>query len=374
MTQQPIDPTIRQIAEKADAALRFLRGVGEKAVAGVCEAAAAAATATNAAIADPVAREAGQKLTDFADRLADLAESTAETVIGGAEKLLSEMHAATGFEPADAGARDAGGCPDVRPLSGKVAIVTGSTSGIGLGIARALAARGASIMFNGFGDKAEIDAIVARTAAEFGVATLFCGADVCKPDQVAAMIATAQAELGSADILVNNAGVQFTAPVEEFPIEQWDRIIGINLSSAFYGTRAALPGMKAKGWGRIVNIASAHGLVGSPTKSAYVAAKHGILGLTKVVGIEAANTGVTCNAICPGWVLTPLVEKQIADRAAKNGTTVEAERAAILGEKQPMKEFSTPEQVGELVAFLCSPHARTMTGAALSVDGGWVAE
>ncbi len=258
-------------------------------------------------------------------------------------------------------------------LKGKVALITGSTSGIGLGIAHALASEGAAIMFNGLGDKAAIETLVRATAAKFSVKTAFSSADMTKPAEIRGMVAEAQKTLGGADILVNNAGIQFVAPVEEFPAEKWDAIIAINLSAAFHAISAALPGMKQKGWGRIINIASAHGLVASPHKAAYVAAKHGIVGLTKVVAIEAANNGVTANAICPGWVLTPLVEKQLEDRAKSNGTTVEQEKKAMLAETQPMQQFSTPEEIGALAVFLCSEGAKTITGVPLSIDGGWVA-
>lgn len=258
-------------------------------------------------------------------------------------------------------------------LKGKVALVTGSTSGIGLGIAHALAEAGADIVFNGFGDAAEIEALRRETETRYGIRAITVPADVSKPEDCAAMVARAQEELGSLDILVNNAGIQFTADIEEFPIEKWNQIIAINLSGAFYGMHAALPGMKAKGWGRVVNIASAHGLVGSAQKSAYVAAKHGILGLTKVAGLENANAGVTVNAVCPGWVLTPLVEKQIADRARTNGTTEEQESHALLAEKQPMLRFSTPAHIAAAVLYLCSDGAATVTGTHISVDGGWVA-
>lgn len=259
-------------------------------------------------------------------------------------------------------------------LKGKVALVTGSTSGIGLGIAHALAAEGADILMNGFGDAAQIEKLRLETAQKFGVKVGFSGADISKPDQSAAMVAQAQSELGSLDILVNNAGVQFTADIADFPIEQWERIISINLSGAFYAMKAAIPGMKAKGWGRIINISSAHGLVASAQKAAYVAAKHGILGLTKVGAIELANTGVTVNAICPGWVLTPLVQKQLEDRATKDGKDIETVKAEFLSEKQPMHQFSTPEEIGAATVFLCSQGARTITGIPLSVDGGWVIE
>lgn len=259
-------------------------------------------------------------------------------------------------------------------LKGKVALVTGSTSGIGLGVARALAATGADILMNGFGDAAEIERLRAGLAEEFGVRVAFSGADISKSDQVSAMVAQGHAELGGVDVLVNNAGVQFVADVADFPAEQWDRVIAINLSGAFHAAKAVIPGMKAKGWGRIINIASAHGLVASGQKAAYVAAKHGLLGLTKVIAIELANDGVTCNAICPGWVLTPLVEKQLAARAEKDGCTIDEAKRQFLAEKQPMAQFSTPEGIGATAVFLCSEGARTITGAPISVDGGWVAQ
>src|SRR5579859_2309320 len=224
-------------------------------------------------------------------------------------------------------------------LKGKSAIVTGSTSGIGLGIARSLAAEGVAIMLNGFGDRAEIEKLRQEIAKTHGVKVGYSGADMSKSGDIREMVQQVASELGSVDVLVNNAGIQFTAPVDEFPEDKWNAIIAINLSAAFHATKAALPLMKQRKWGRIINIASAHGLVASAEKVAYVAAKHGIVGMTKVVAIEAANHGVTCNAICPGWVLTPLVQKQIEDRAQKNGTSVEAEKAALLGEKQPMKQF-----------------------------------
>jgi 3-hydroxybutyrate dehydrogenase len=262
---------------------------------------------------------------------------------------------------------------DIMSLKGKVALVTGSTSGIGLGIAHALAAEGADLMMNGFGKSDEIEKLRADTAEKFGVRVLFQGADISKPAEFNAMVAAAEAELGSLDILVNNAGVQFTADVQEFPDEQWDRIISINLSAVFHGMKAVIPGMKKRGWGRIINIASAHGLVASPQKVAYVAAKHGVVGATKVAGIELANDGITVNAICPGWVLTPLVEKQLDDRAKKEGKDVASLTHDFLTEKQPMAKFTTPEQVGALAVFLCSDGAATITGAPLSIDGGWVA-
>jgi 3-hydroxybutyrate dehydrogenase len=259
-------------------------------------------------------------------------------------------------------------------LKRKVALVTGSTSGIGLGIARALAAAGADIMLNGFGDAAQIEALRLEIAALHGVKVGYSSADISQPKQIEAMVAEAASTLGVVDILVNNAGVQFTANVEDFPNDRWDQIIAINMSGVFYGMKAAIPGMKAKGWGRIINIASAHGLVASAQKIAYVAAKHGVLGMTKVAAIELANAGVTVNAICPGWVLTPLVEKQLQDRATRDGTTIEYQTHAMVAEKQPMTNFTTPEQVGGLAVFLCSDAAATITGAPLSIDGGWVAQ
>jgi 3-hydroxybutyrate dehydrogenase len=259
-------------------------------------------------------------------------------------------------------------------LEGKGALVTGSTSGIGLGIARALAAAGADIMLNGFGDADQIEALRTELASSHGVKAGYSCADISKPEQIAQMVAEAAKTLGSVDILVNNAGVQFTANVEDFPDERWDQIIAINLSGVFHGMKAAIPGMKAKGWGRIINVASAHGLVASPQKVAYVAAKHGVVGMTKVAAIELANAGVTVNAICPGWVLTPLVEKQLRDRAEKAGRTIEQATHELVAEKQPMVRFTSPEQIGALAVFLCSDAASTITGTPLSIDGGWVAQ
>lgn len=259
-------------------------------------------------------------------------------------------------------------------LKGKTAIVTGSTSGIGLGIAEALAAQGANILFNGFGDKAAIDALVADTAKKFGVKTAYSAADMSKAADIRAMVKQAEDTFGAVDVLVNNAGIQFTANIEDFPEDKWDAIIAINLSSAFHATKAALPGMKARNWGRIINIASAHGLVGSATKSAYVAAKHGVVGLTKVTALEQGDKRITCNAICPGWVLTPLVQKQIDDRAAKEGKKSAEVSAEMLGEKQSTGRFSTPEQIGALTVFLCSDAAINITGTTHSIDGGWTAE
>ena len=253
-------------------------------------------------------------------------------------------------------------------LEGKVALVTGSTSGIGLGIARALAAEGATVMLNGFGDAAEIEKLRA------GLKGRYHGADMAKPAEVRRLVAQTVAELGRLDILVNNAGIQHVAPVEEFPDERWDAVLAINLSASFHAIKAALPGMRARGWGRIINIASAHGLVASANKAAYVATKHGLVGLTKVVALETAATGITCNAICPGWVLTPLVQKQIDELALREKLSGDEAKRRLLAEKQPSGEFATPEQIGGLVVFLCSQAASQIRGASLSIDGGWSAQ
>ena len=255
-------------------------------------------------------------------------------------------------------------------LKGKTALVTGSTSGIGLGIALKLAQQGANVVLNGFG---EVDA-AKKDVAAVGVKVGYHGADMSKPAEIEAMMAYAQAEFGGVDVLVNNAGIQHVANVEDFPVDKWDAIIAINLSSAFHATRLALPGMKAKNWGRVINVASTHGLVASAGKSAYVASKHGVIGFTKAAALETATTGVTINAICPGWVLTPLVQKQIDARAAKEGWSEEVARRDLLAEKQPSLQFTTPEQLGELAVFLCSPAADNVRGVAWNVDGGWVAQ
>src|SRR5215213_9293351 len=259
-------------------------------------------------------------------------------------------------------------------LKGRSAVVTGSTSGIGLGIAEALAAQGANVLLNGFGDPAEIEKVRATLAEKHSVRVSYSAADMSKPDEIDGMIAHSTNDLGGVDILVNNAGIQHTAPVREFPMERWHAIIAINLTAAFCATRAVLPHMESRGWGRIINIASAHGLVASVHKAAYVAAKHGVLGLTKVVALETARTGVTCNAICPGWVLTPLVQKQIDDIAERERLSGDDARAKLLSEKQPSLEFATPEQIGALAAFLCSDAAAQIRGVALPVDGGWTAQ
>jgi len=257
---------------------------------------------------------------------------------------------------------------------GSVALVTGSTSGIGLGIAEALAAEGFDLVINGLGDARAIEALRARMADEAGVRVIYSGADMSRPAEVRAMVEHATRQLGHVDVLVNNAGIQHTAAVQDFPVERWDAILAINLSAVFHGIAAVLPQMLARNWGRIVNVASVHGLVASTNKAAYVAAKHGVVGLTKVVALETAATGVTCNAICPGWVLTPLVQKQIDDLAVRERITDAAAAARLLGEKQPSGEFATTAQVGALAAFLCSEDAAQIRGAALPVDGGWLAQ
>ncbi|MFN4167146.1 MAG: 3-hydroxybutyrate dehydrogenase [Pannonibacter phragmitetus] len=259
-------------------------------------------------------------------------------------------------------------------LKNRNAVITGSTSGIGLAYARALAAEGANVMINGFGDKDKIEAERAGIEKDFGVRCIYSPADMTKGDEIAAMIATAEKEFGSVDILINNAGIQHVSPIDEFPVDKWNAIIAINLSSAFHTIRAALPGMKARGWGRIINTASAHALVASPFKSAYVAAKHGIAGLTKTVALEAAEKGVTVNAICPGYVWTPLVEAQIPDTMkARNMTEDEVKREVLL-KAQPTKEFVTVEEVAAVAVFLCSDAAKSITGTLLPVDGGWTAQ
>jgi 3-hydroxybutyrate dehydrogenase len=255
-------------------------------------------------------------------------------------------------------------------LKGKTALVTGSTSGIGLGIAKALARQGANIVLNGFGDAEGPKAEVAALGVQVG----YHGADMSKPAEIEAMIQYAAATFGRVDILVNNAGIQHVAPVEDFPPERWDAIIAINLSSAFHATRLALPAMKQAGWGRIINLASVHGLVASAQKSAYVAAKHGLVGLTKSVALETATTGVTCNAICPGWVLTPLVQKQVDAKAAAQGLSDEEAKKQLLAEKEPSLQFTTPEELGELAVFLCSEAGKNVRGVAWNMDGGWAAQ
>ena len=255
-------------------------------------------------------------------------------------------------------------------LKGKTALVTGSTSGIGLGIAKALAAQGANIVLNGFGD---VEGPQAEIAA-MGVKVTYHGADMSQPVQIEAMMRHANTSFGMVDILVNNAGIQHVARVENFPLERWDAIIAINMSSAFHTTRLALPAMQSRNWGRIINVASIHGLVASAEKSAYVAAKHGVVGLTKVTALENATTGVTCNAICPGWVLTPLVQKQVDAKATALGLTNDEATKLLLGEKEPSMQFTTPEELGALADFFCSPAGNNVRGVAWNMDGGWTAQ
>ena len=259
-------------------------------------------------------------------------------------------------------------------LKGKTALVTGSTSGIGLGIACALAQRGANIVLNGFGDAEGPRAQVLAAGEQAGVRVAYHGADMSRPDEIEDMMRYAAGQFGRVDILVNNAGIQHVASVQDFPPQKWDAIIAINLTSAFHTSRLALPDMLAAGWGRIINVASVHGLVASAQKSAYVAAKHGIVGLTKVTALETATTGVTCNAICPGWVLTPLVQKQVDAKAEQDGISNEEAKKLLLGEKEPSMQFTTPEELGELAVFFCSPAANNVRGVAWNMDGGWAAQ
>jgi 3-hydroxybutyrate dehydrogenase len=258
-------------------------------------------------------------------------------------------------------------------LKGKSALVTGSTSGIGLGIARAMAAQGANITLNGFGDAAAIEKERSGIEKEFGVKAIYSAADMTKPDEIVDMVRTSEKTFGSLDVLVNNAGIQYVAPIEEFPVEKWNQIIAINLSAAFHAVRAAVPGMKARKWGRIISTASAHSLVASPFKVAYISAKHGIAGLTKTVALEVATFGITCNCISPGYVWTPLVEKQIPDTMKARNMTAEQVKRDVLLAAQPTKEFVTVDEVASLAVYLCSDAARAITGANLSIDGGWTA-
>lgn len=259
-------------------------------------------------------------------------------------------------------------------LKGRCAVVTGSTSGIGLGIARALAREGCNLLLNGFGDAGQIEQLRAGMEREFSIKVLYSGADLSHPEQCAGLIHDAAARLGGVQVLVNNAGIQHVAAIEDFPPERWDAILAVNLSSAFHTIRLALPQMKAAGWGRVINVASTHGLVASPQKAAYVAAKHGLVGLTKVVALETAGSGITCNAICPGWVLTPLVEQQIERRAQAGKIGREQAERELLLEKQPSGKFTTVDQIGALAVFLCTAAADNLTGAALPADGGWLAQ
>lgn len=258
-------------------------------------------------------------------------------------------------------------------LKDKVSLVTGSTSGIGLGVARALAAAGSAVVLNGFGDPDEINAAENAIAEEFGVPVTYSGADMSKPEDIEEMFKLVLGEFGTIDVLVNNAGIQHVEPLETFPVAKWDAILAINLSSAFHTTRLALPGMVEKGWGRIINVASAHGLIASPFKSAYVAAKHGMVGLTKVTALETAEKGITCNAICPGYVYTPLVEKQIGEQAEAHGIPREDVIRNVLLAGQPNKRFATVEELGGIAVFLTSEAATSITGTTISADGGWTA-
>jgi 3-hydroxybutyrate dehydrogenase len=259
-------------------------------------------------------------------------------------------------------------------LKGKTALVTGSTSGIGRGVAQAFAAAGANVVLNGFGDATAIEADRAALEKQFGVNVTYSAADMTQPDQIAAMVAEAQAAHGALDIVVNNAGIQHVDRIEDFPNAKWDAVIAINQSSAFHVIKAAIPAMLARGWGRVINIASAHGKVASANKSAYVASKHAVVGMTKVVALENADRNITCNAICPGWVLTPLVKQQIEKRATESGRSFDEEKISLLSEKQPNKEFVTVEEIGALAVFLSGDLARSITGTAISIDGGWTAQ
>jgi 3-hydroxybutyrate dehydrogenase len=259
-------------------------------------------------------------------------------------------------------------------FAGKTAIVTGSTSGIGLGIARAFAGVGMHVMFNGFGDSTEVSKIRADLEEAHGIKTAYSGADMSKPDEIVRMVEETRSALGRVDVLVNNAGIQHVEPIESFPVAKWDAIIAVDLSSAFHAMRAVVPEMKARKWGRIINVASAHGLVASPFKSAYVAAKHGVVGLTKTVALETAEHGITVNAICPGYVLTPLVEKQIPQTAKARGLTEEQVVRDVLLHAQPTRQFVTTGQIGALSLFLCSDEAASITGTALPIEGGWTAQ
>jgi 3-hydroxybutyrate dehydrogenase len=259
-------------------------------------------------------------------------------------------------------------------LRGKIALVTGSTSGIGLAIARALAAAGCDVVLTGLGDAAQISAMARDLAHQHKIRASYIPADLVNPAEIRSLVAAAEHQLGAPQILVNNAGIQHVAPLQQFPDEQWDQIVAINLSAAFHATKACLPAMQRGEWGRVINISSAHGLVASPGKCAYVAAKHGLIGLTKVTALENAAFGITANAICPGWVRTPLVEAQVQARATASGISLREAEQQIIGEKQAILEFTVPEQIAALALFLCSDSASTVTGAAMSMDGGWVAQ
>ena len=259
-------------------------------------------------------------------------------------------------------------------LKGKVALVTGSTSGIGLGIAQRLAAAGADIVLNGFGEPAAIDALVKDIGSRHGVRVNYQAADLSRADEATALIDNATKAMGRVDILVNNAGIQHVSSVKDFPLDKWELVMAINLTSVYLTTKAVLPQLLKRNWGRVINIASVHGLVASVDKSAYVASKHGVVGLTKVTALETAETGITCNAICPGWVLTPLVQKQVDAKAAEHGLSNEDAKKLLLGEKEPSMQFTTPEELGELAVFFCSPAANNVRGVAWNMDGGWAAQ
>ncbi len=257
--------------------------------------------------------------------------------------------------------------------SAQTALITGSTSGIGLAIAQAFAASGRNVVLTGLGERSRFDELAADLSAQYGVTAMFIPADVRHPAEIRSLAQTALQHFGAIQILINNAGIQHTALIHEFPDDKWDYVLAVNLSSAFHASKALLPSMRNAGWGRIVNIASSHGLVGSPAKSAYVASKHGLIGLTKVTALENAAFGITANAICPGWTRTPLAEQQVSDRAAKSGKTPAIEEQLMIAEKQAIHQFTSPEQIADLAVFLCSASAATMTGASLSMDGGWTA-
>lgn len=269
--------------------------------------------------------------------------------------------------------RSAGACAATNELNTQTALVTGSTSGIGLAIAKAMAASGRNVVLTGLGETEQCEEMAAGLARDYEVDAVFIPGDLRLAPEVRALAVAALERFGSVQVLVNNAGIQHVAPIHEYPEDRWDALLALNLSSAFHATKALLPSMRSARWGRIINIASTHGLVGSPGKSAYVASKHGLIGLTKVTALENAEFGITANAVCPGWTRTPLAERQVRDRAAKSGNEIAAEEKLMIGEKQAIREFTRPEQIADLVVFLCSESASSITGAALPIDGGWTA-
>jgi 3-hydroxybutyrate dehydrogenase len=291
----------------------------------------------------------------------------------GSARLVKHLKRTSGSSKATLSKR-ANATQAQRTLEGKTAIVTGSTSGIGLAVAKKLAGQGANVTLNGFGNKSEIQDLVSKISQEFKVKATYHGADISKPSEIRDLIAHTTKEFGAVDILVNNAGIQHVAPVDAFPEDRWDAIMAINLSAVFHGIKAVLPGMKSRGWGRIVNVSSVHGLVASANKSAYVAAKHGVVGLTKAVALETAGSGVTINTVCPGWVLTPLVQAQIEAKATKEGISIEEAHISLVGEKMPSKQFVESDFIGDTVLFFCSPAAKQLTGTSLPVDGGWTSQ